>query len=203
MKLARIHQKDMFQEPAWHIFAALGIAALLQIILSDSLTFGPKYVIVSLEIILALTLGIFPLTRILRRLFAIVIIALISIVNIISLGIVIHALFVGAHIDGRQLLISSVAIYLTNIIVFGLWFWELDTGRDETFDFQFPQSGVKSSWKPTFFDYLYVSITNATAFSPTDTLPLSHRAKLLMTLQSVVSLAIVVLVTARAVNILS
>jgi uncharacterized membrane protein len=203
MKLAKIHQSNTFQEPVWHVFTALGIAALLQIILNDSLTFGPKYVIVGLEIILALILGIFPLTHILRRLFAIVIIALISIVNVISLGIVIHALFVGAHIDGHQLLISSVAIYLTNIIVFGLWFWELDTVRSKVSDFQFPQSGTKSMWKPTFFDYLYVSITNATAFSPTDTLPLSHRAKLLMTLQSIVSLAIVVLVTARAVNILS
>jgi len=96
-----------------------------------------------------------------------------------------------------------MAIYLTNIIVFGLWYWELDNTRVEVADFLFPQMATKPSWRPTFFDYVYVSITNATAFSPTDTLPLTHRAKFLMTLQSVTSLAIVVLVTARAVNILS
>jgi uncharacterized membrane protein len=72
----------------------------------------------------------------------------------------------------------------------------------ETEHFLFPQEAAKKSWAPTFFDYLYVSLTNSTAFSPTDTLPLTHTAKLLMSGQALISLLTVVLVTARAVNIL-
>lgn len=203
MRLASIRQKDAFQEPVWHVFLALGVAVGLQLVLNDQLTFGFKYVIVALEVILSLILTVAPLSKSARRFIAILLIALISVANIVALGIVIDALFGGVGVDGHQLLISSMAIYLTNIIVFGLWYWELDNTRIEVADFLFPQTATKASWRPTFFDYVYVSITNATAFSPTDTLPLTHRAKFLMTLQSVTSLAIVVLVTARAVNILS
>jgi len=202
MRLALIRQKIGFQEPVWHVYIALIIAILLQLVLNDQLTFGAKYVIVGLEVILSVILTIRLLPSNLLRIIAILLIALISFANAVSLGIVINALFGGAHVDGHQLLISSVAIYLTNIIVFGLWYWELDNTRVEVADFLFPQANVDAKWRPTFFDYVYISITNATAFSPTDTLPLTHRAKFLMTLQSVISLAIVVLVTARAVNIL-
>jgi uncharacterized membrane protein len=130
---------------------------------------------------------------------------LISLANAVSLGLAINVLFNGGAVNGHELLISSLAIYLTNVIVFGIWYWELDNTRDDVPDFSFPQFNdpSKKQWRPTFFDYLYVSITNATAFSPTDTLPLTHRAKLLMTLQSVTALVTVVLVAARAVNILS
>ncbi len=92
--------------------------------------------------------------------------------------------------------------------MFGLWYWELDSpglsGRHkEDEHFQFPQEEHKEShWHPTFFDYLYVSLTNGTAFSPTDTMPLTHIAKALMSIQALISLITVVLVTARAVNIL-
>ena len=111
------------------------------------------------------------------------------------------------------MLSGAIAIFLTNIIVFCLWYWELDSpglsgvikdNKGKPKHFQFPQTvGQKDgNWKPTFFDYLYVSITNSTAFSPTDTMPLSHSAKLLMSAQALVALLTVVLVTARAVNIL-
>jgi hypothetical protein len=109
-----------------------------------------------------------------------------------------------------------VAIFLTNIIVFGLWYWELDSNgiqgqstKVRPVDFLFPQMTPgehvveRGLWVPTFFDYLYISITNATAFSPTDSQPLSHRAKLLMASQSLISLITVALVAARAVSILS
>jgi hypothetical protein len=127
----------------------------------------------------------------------------------------IRALFNNSYVTGRELIASGLAIYLTNIIVFGLWYWELDSngiqGQDPAIapiDFLFPQmtpgdhyNGPRI-WVPTFFDYLYVSTTNATAFSPTDTLPLTHRAKLLMSSQSIISLITIALVAARAVNIL-
>ena len=203
MRLAHIRQKNTFNEPVWHVLLAICFVIGLQLVLSDALTFGFKYVIIGLEVLLLLILSVFSLSATARRFFAIALIALISAANIISLGVVIEALFAGVGVNGRGLLISGLAIYLTNIIVFGLWYWELDNTRIRIADFLFPQTNTNTAWRPTFFDYLYVSITNATAFSPTDTLPLTHRAKLLMTIQSVASLVTVALVAARAVNILS
>jgi len=203
MRLAHIHQKETFNEPVWHVLVVLTVAVILQAALNDQLTFGFKYVIIALEVILFAILSTFFLSLAWRRFVAIALLALISVANVVSLSAVIVALIGSAQVNGHELLFSSVVIYLTNVIVFGLWYWELDDLRTDVDDFQFPQPMGKTSWRPTFLDYLYVSITNASAFSPTDTLPLTHRAKYLMTLQSLTSLAIVVLVTARAVNILS
>jgi len=112
------------------------------------------------------------------------------------------------------LLGSGAAIFITNVIVFGIWFWELDrggpfarrAGDDPYPDFQFPQmsdpQNAEPGWRPTFVDYLYVSYTNVVAFSPTDTMPLSRWAKMMMTLQSLVSISTTALVIARAVNVL-
>jgi hypothetical protein len=205
MRLAHIRHQSALREPAWHILLAVGVAISLQLALNDVLVFGFKYALVGLEILLLLVLSVISLPVSVRRLFAMFLIALISGVNIISLGLVIGALFGNTPLDGRELLISSLAIFLTNIIVFGLWYWELDNTRQYRADFLFPQlaSSEAEVWRPTLFDYLYVSVTNAIAFSPTDTLPLTHRAKLLMMIQSVVSLVTIGLVVARAVNILA
>jgi uncharacterized membrane protein len=138
---------------------------------------------------------------------ATLLIAVVSLANAAELALLTNALIHGSDIPGKSLLSGALAIFLTNIIVFGLWYWELDspglTGRRnrKNDDFQFPQSQA-SGWKPTFFDYLYVSLTNSTAFSPTDTMPLTHGAKALMSIQALIALLTVVLVTARAVNIL-
>ena len=118
--------------------------------------------------------------------------------------------------DPALLLGSGAAIFVTNIIVFGIWYWELDRGgpfarRAGTRpypDFLFPQMDpdtaklARPGWRPTFVDYLYVSITNVMAFSPTDTMPLSRWAKAMMTVQAMVALSTVGLVIARAVNVL-
>lgn len=215
MKLAHLHHKSLqLTEPIWHVQLAVLAAIGLQLSLSSSLTFGPKYIIAGAEVLLLFALTVIgpgqhaTVMRV-RRTLAMFLIALISVVNIGSLVIVLHALFAGNLITGRDLIVSSVTIYLTNIIVFGLWYWELDNIKSRQQDFLFPQMTAgsdvtgQSNWQPTFFDYLYTSITNASAFSPTDTLPLTHRAKLLMSSQSMVSLVTVVLVTARAVNILA
>lgn len=111
------------------------------------------------------------------------------------------------------LLESAAAIYLTNVIAFGVWYWELDRGepqarRDQELqpDLLFQQMTNRHlappSWRPTFPDYLYVSLTNATAFSPADTMPLTVRIKALMGLQALVALSTTALVIARAVGIL-
>jgi hypothetical protein len=116
--------------------------------------------------------------------------------------------------DAGVLLGSGAAVFITNVIVFGIWYWELDRGGpfarragDNPYpDFQFPQmsdpQNAKPNWRPTFIDYLYVSYTNVVAFSPTDTMPLSRWAKVMMTLQSMVAMSTIALVIARAVNVL-
>ena len=115
-----------------------------------------------------------------------------------------------------QLLITGGAIWLTNIVVFGLWYWEFDRGgpvaralnlKNRYPDFQFPQmvsppEMVPPDWEPAFLDYLYLAFTNASAFSPTDVMPMSRWAKVAMTVQSLISIVTVALVVSRAVNIL-
>jgi uncharacterized membrane protein len=215
MKLASLNHLKA-KEPIWHVQAAVLVAIALQLLLSNKLIVGPRYAIVGLEGLLLVALAVFgPLKKKisfhLRRTLAVALIAIISLSNITSLVLVIDSLFTKSGVTGRQLIVSGLAIYLTNIIIFGLWYWELDSNGVQgqsvdvmPVDFLFPQMSLKGAkdWSPTFFDYLYISVTNASAFSPTDTLPLTHRAKLLMTLQSITSLLTVALVAARAVNIL-
>ncbi len=117
-------------------------------------------------------------------------------------------------LDAGPLLLTGGAIWLTNVIVFALWYWEWDRGgpmarvmgHHQYADFLFVQmqspETAPPDWEPVFLDYLYLSFTNSTAFSPTDVMPLSRWAKMLMMGQSTVSVSIVVLVVARAVNIL-
>ena len=118
--------------------------------------------------------------------------------------------------NAGQLLITGAVIWLTNVIVFGLWYWEFDRGGpvaralnigNRYPDFQFPQmvsppEMVAANWEPAYFDYLYLAFTNASAFSPTDVMPTSRWAKVAMTVQSIISIVTVALVVSRAVNIL-
>lgn len=213
-RLAHIHHKEnRSQEPLWHIQLAIMSVIALQLLLDSRLSVGPRYAIAGVELILLLALMLIAQTAvslIVRRTLAIVLTALVSASNILSLGLVIFSLFDKSNVDGRGLLISALAIYLTNIIIFGLWYWEMEFKRgDKPQDFLFPQENAPEhaglhnvGWYPTFLDYVYVSATNATAFSPTDTLPLTHRAKTLMLIQSLASIMIIILVTARAVNII-
>jgi uncharacterized membrane protein len=116
-----------------------------------------------------------------------------------------------ASLSAGDLLAHGMVVWLSNIIAFGLLFWQLDEGgprlRAERVrldpDFQFPQDTIRRpGWSPRLSDYLYVSLTNAIAVSPTDTMPLTRRAKGLMAVQSLISYAVVILVVARAVNVL-
>lgn len=118
------------------------------------------------------------------------------------------------EVTGIQLLTSSVAAWATNVLLFSLVYWRLDRGGPEARanrtstkpDWLFPQQGVPEyvppDWHPTFVDYLFLAFDTATAFSPTDALPLTPRAKMLMMLQSIISLVTIMAVAARAINIL-
>jgi hypothetical protein len=149
------------------------------------------------------------------RALAVALTGVITIINFGSLINVVDALLNGhAGSNGQRLLLDAVKIWAINVIAFSLWYWTLDRGGPAARglshhtqpDFVFAQMstpGCPDNWSPGFIDYFFLAFTNATAFSPTDTLPLSGRAKLLMMAQSSISLLTIALVAARAVNILA
>jgi hypothetical protein len=150
-----------------------------------------------------------------RRVLALATLALISVANAAAITLLVELLVRGAQADARLLLRAGIHMWSLNVLVFALWFWELDNGgpaarfgadRPESRDFLFPQQATPevapANWRPHFIDYLYVSFTNATAFSPTDTMPLSRWAKVLMLVESAASLVLAIMVAARAINIL-
>ena len=206
-------------ESRWPATLAVLVALVIQAVLPDTITVGPRYVIPALEVVLLIPLMIANPRKLDRtsrdmQTLSVALIGVVNAANLISLALLVHQLLKGRVSNGHALILSGVGIWLTIVIVFGLWFWELDRGGPwarlrtdhHAPDFFFPQMEnpgfAKGRWTPTFLDYLYVSLTNATAFSPTDTLPLTTRAKALMGIESVASLATVAIVGARAVNIL-
>ena len=160
--------------------------------------------------------GVIHHSRRIIRGAAMILTLLVTVINLEALFAVMHALLHGAKgATGASLLLDALNIWFTNIVIFALWFWNLDRGGpairglvdNQTPDLMFPQSTTSTdtsapAWTPGFIDYLFVSFTNATAFSPTDTMPLSPRMKLLFMVEAIASLATVGLVAARAVNIL-
>jgi hypothetical protein len=148
-----------------------------------------------------------------RRTVALVLLGFISLANALLLIAVIASLVRGDEKSGAQLLVKAMTVWGANVITYGLWYWEVDRGgpvrrlrpNPPLPDFQFPQMEnpqlAQPKWQPELVDYVYVSFTNSIAFSPTDAMPLSRRAKLLMLSESAISSLTVLLVAARAVNI--
>lgn len=180
----------------------------------------PRWPLITLELLLVAVLMVINPVRLSRqttvgRWTMIVLTAAITLDNTAS-AIILDLNILSGKVsnDAGVLLGSGAAIFITNIIVFGIWYWELDRGGpfarragDNPYpDFQFPQmcdpQNAKPGWRPTFVDYLYTSYTNVVAFSPTDTMPLSRWAKTMMTVQSMVAVSTTALVVARAVNVL-
>jgi uncharacterized membrane protein len=206
-------------EPAWPAQLTVLAAITLQVTLPERLKAGSGLVLPMLEALLVVGL-VLASPRTLeyehprRKRAAVVLIAFVSAANIYSLIALSKHLLHHQVTDGRQLIISGVLIWLTNFMIFALWYWEIDrggpgrraAGNDGPPDFLFPQMSDDRiepvNWRPRFLDYLYVSLTNATAFSPTDTMPLTPMAKTIMGVQSLVSLVTIGLIVSRAVNIL-
>ncbi len=214
MPLFRNKQHD--HDPLWHVQLVLVGLIALQILLPEHFNFLPKYFLPSLEFVCLILLQIVTpkkasFTSRLRRVVVLALIVLVGIANATSLQFLLQTLFESSYINAVNLLISAFTIYITNVVVFSMLYWEIDGGgpgsrhgntRDEN-DFLFPQQQNKETkWTPTFIDYFYVSITNAMAFSPTDTMPLSRRAKMLMSIQAMLALLMVAVIAARAVNVL-
>jgi uncharacterized membrane protein len=205
--------------PYWGPQLVVMLAILFDLTLPDQLTLGPNWLLPAVEGALLLGLAaVSPHPAIRhhprRRQTALGLIALVSAVNTFSLVLLCKHLIDGGSTSGRNLIASGAVLWLTNVLLFGLWYWELDRGGpadreghvDAVPDFLFPQMTEQRwappGWEPGLVDYLYTSFTNATAFSPTDTMPLTPAAKWLMSAQALTSLVTVGLVVARAVNIL-
>lgn len=211
-------------EPRWPVSVAVVVAIVLQWLLSSQLALQPQVLLPALEFALLVGLSVANPVRIERRstlirACSVALIVLITAANAASAILLVRAIITGEVPGGAShapiaLLASGAAIWGTNVIAFALWYWEFDRGGpvhrlEGTYrypDLLFPQMTAPEltppGWGPRFADYLYMSFTNATAFSPTDVMPLARWAKLTMLVQSAVSLALGALVIARAVNIL-
>jgi uncharacterized membrane protein len=149
-----------------------------------------------------------------RRMVALALVGVITAANVLALAALIASLVAAQEKSGAELLLKGATIWSTNVITFGLLFWEVDRGGPirrrapdpPPHDFQFPQDEnpqlAEPKWRPRLADYVYISFTNAIAFSPTDAMPLTRRVKMMMLAESAISATTVLLVAARAVNIL-
>jgi uncharacterized membrane protein len=199
---------------------AIFCAAGLNYVLPGKFTLGPPWFIPIVELAILIPLFLVTHRKLsatatkVRQVAAMALISVASVANIVSLlSLIRHLLQDSKNVSGLELFYSSVAIWFTNIIVFALWYWELDRGGPDARvgadhdppDFLFPQMvtpEVDPTWQPVFLDYVYVAFTNATAFSPTDTMPLTTIAKTLMMFQATASLATIAIVASRGVGIL-
>ena len=216
---AKLGERIEMGDPLWPAQLSLATVIVLNLFLSKRLTIGPTWLMPGVAggallvlLVVAPRRATHHATR--RRRFALAVISLVSLTNVVSLVLLVHYLVNGGKSGGHALILSGLVLWASNVLLFAVWFWELDRGgpvnrfqHAETLpDFQFPQMEnpnlAPKDWEPFFVDYLYLSFTNALAFSPTDVMPLSRWAKLTMLAQSGVSVLLVLLVIARAVNIL-
>jgi uncharacterized membrane protein len=208
-------------EPRWPALLALLAVGGLRLALPESLSAGPDWLLLAVVSLLLIptvwsrSRGLDNLNRILGY----IVTGVVTLDMIWSLYLLVAAL--PSHKEPpRDLLSSAAALWITNVLVFALWYWRLDAGgpraremREGHTDgaFLFPQMTLhgdakrridQPDWRPNFVDYLFLAFNTSTAFSPTDTAVLSRWAKLMMMVQALISFATVALLAARAVNIL-
>lgn len=222
-------EQNLRSTPFWHhehraesrlpVNMVVVIVIALQVSLPRSLNSSFPWFICGVEAVLLILLNLLDPRRINAhqgwpRNVSLALIATMTLVNLDSVRRLISELLDGGVTVAQSLLLTGGSIWLTNVVIFALWYWEFDRGgpgaRAQAVmpipDFMFPQMSdpelAPTHWSSSFFDYLYMSFTNSSAFSPTDVLPLTKWAKATMLLQSLTSLVVVALVIARAVNIL-
>lgn len=230
-RMGSIHSQAM---DFWLARGSVVLIAALQLLMINNLAIGPKWLAPGLELALLAPLSVATAwtqvmvrdavtdqhwreveqARRLIRVAALSLTALITAMNFTAVFELVRLMLVGeGRRPGETLLLDGLNIWVTNVIVFALWFWSTDHGgpaahglsRSDQSDFLFPQMKLEPphcppNWSPGFLDYVYLSFTNATAFSPTDTMPLSPRAKLLMLFEASISLTTIVIIVSRAVN---
>lgn len=209
-------------EARWPMVAAVLAAMVLTVLRPDALRLGPPWLLALIEGVLLAALiagdpGRIDRRSALLRTLSIGVVAVLVLDTMISTGLLITALINGGQAtqSAKELLSASAGIWGSNVIVFALLYWELDSGGaarrahdvPRSPDLAFPQQlspeVAPPGWRPRFIDYLYVGVTASTAFSPTDAMPLAPWTKIAMATQSLISLALLGLVVARAVNVLT
>lgn len=217
-------------EPRWHASLAALAALALYMTLPPKVTLGPIWVVPVLVLAILIPLSIISPMRKHespgQRIASIISIAILNVFNIASVVLLIMAILhpskASTFTSGVKLLTAGMQIWITNILIFAMWYWELDAGGPESrahaptsaefsrSDFLFPQMAfgdvkmgcIDDDWKPLFMDYLYVAFTNASAFSPADTFPLTRIAKVLMLAESFTSFVTIGVIVSRAVGII-
>jgi len=208
-------------EPGWPAALAVSVMIAIQVLLPNGLTLGSRWVLPAIEVAMVGVLLAADPVRMRRdtpvlRMLGLALIAVASLGNAWSVAMLVRDILTGRDTGtAAELITVGAAIYLLNVLSFAVWFWQLDRGgpaerahgTDPYPDLLFPPMTspelAPKDWEPHFLDYLYVAFTNATAFSPTDTLPMSRWAKSVMALESAIALLIAVLVIAKAVNSLA
>lgn len=209
-------------EPRWPVVLAIVAVAVLLAALPERVRLLPAWVsfLVALAVLapmaaVGLSRGRTRWLRVERRVTLIYVLVTAA-GTVATLAYLIAAMVRGdSGIHGLPLLTSSIAVWVTNVLMFSLLYWQVDrdgpgprwSGATAQLHWLFPQDGLSGDqrppdWRPVFADYLFLAFATATAFSPTDTLPLTPRAKMMMMAQSTISLVTIVLVGARAINIL-
>lgn len=202
--------------PRWPAVVALLVTGSLLALVSDRLTIGPPWVPLAVVLVIAIPLVLTSRRGSMRGRRALALIGLGTVTAAVGASAVILIVqLVQGNLEPTTLLTGAGAIWVANLLTFSLWYWEIDGGgpgmrrRDGhvSTDFMFPQLQVgdgtsSGGWWPTYLDYLFVAFTASSAFSPTDTLLLSRRAKVLMMIQVVIAMITVVVLAARAINIL-
>ena len=218
---ASIHKLSHAEiEPRWPVAVAIMVVLVLLHALPARLWLLPKWAsyLVAITALLPMaavwvTAGharwLFIERTVIRLFFVLTLVSALALLRALIL-----AMIYGSGISGLQLLSSSIAVWVVNILSFSLLYWQIDRGGPEARlhhthsepDFLFAQAGTSGDltalWRPTFVDYLFLGYSTATAFSATDVAPLTARAKLLMMLESAIALATIVVVASRAINIL-
>jgi hypothetical protein len=209
-------------EPRWPVALAILAVIFLLVVLPDRIRLFPMwgtYVVGLAVLVPIVAIGLTAAKTQWLRVERVVILSFFVVAGAITLANLANLISAmvnrSAQIDGLQLLTSSIALWVTNVLIFSMLYWQIDRGGPEArvndararADWLFPQEGAPAEdlphdWHPKFIDYLYLGFSTATAFSTTDAMPLTPRAKLLMMLESTVSLMTIVIVASRAINIL-
>jgi small-conductance mechanosensitive channel len=222
--------RNVAPEHRWPAVIAILIALALYALLPSSVIVGVRYGVVAVCVALLIPLVIYNPHHFTReskwsRRAELGLATLLLIANFIAFAQVVVLLLHKSQ-NGGTLLLASVQVWMTNVIVFALIYWGMDRGgpvsrvtvarkKLPAADFRFPQdedhdaidevaagSSARIDWVPNFLDFLYFSLSNSMAFSPTDAMPLSHRAKMLMGLESFAAFVLLALVIARAVSLI-
>lgn len=209
---------DVRPEPHWPASLALLACAGLYVLLPSRLVVGPKWLLPILVVLPLIPLSArrhrHPDEAPWIRTICIALLIIITVANCTSVVLLVDRVFFSSHLQGRGLIYSAASIWCTNVIVFGLWLWEMDrggphlrAGKNLNYpDVQFPQMEnptlALSTWRPRFVDYLYTSFANGTSFAPADAMPLSLRAKGLFAAEALVSFVTIAVIAGEAVNIL-